>query len=249
MRLRLPLRRALLLVLFGIGVCQRDASAQQAPSQQPVALSPWVLYGEMTQGAPPEYPKEARKKHIQGDVTINVLVDPNGNVSSASWVNDGTSALLGAPCLQAIRKWKYQPTLLDGNPAPVASWVVVRFQLADRPTVQILTRDESSTPVRKVEKVHSRKLRISSGVADSIKISGKDPIYPFEARLENIQGDVFLQASIDEKGNIATLEIISGDPILVEASLEAVRYWRYKPWVLNGEPVTMETTIFIKFHM
>jgi protein TonB len=94
-----------------------------------------------------------------------------------------------------------------------------------------------------------KKLRISSGVAAGLKMHDVAPKYPKEAREKGIQGDVLLQAMIDTKGNIASLQAVQGDPILVEASIEAVKQWRYKPYVLNGEPVEVETTIKIQFHL
>lgn len=181
---------------------------------------------------------------------MDVVVDSAGNVSTAAWVEDGTSTLLSQPALEAVRKWKYQPTLLNGDPVSVASWIVIRFELADKAQVEILTRDESSTPAKKAEKLNRPlKLRVSSGVADSNRVSAEDPHYPLEAKRQHIQGDVVLRALIDEKGNVASLQVVSGDPILVDPALAAVKKWKYKPWVLNGNPVEVETTITIRFHM
>jgi protein TonB len=93
------------------------------------------------------------------------------------------------------------------------------------------------------------KLRVSSGVAEGLITHKVNPKYPREARDKGIQGDVILQATIDTKGNPTSLNAVQGDPILVEASIEAVKQWRYKPYLLNGEPVEVETTIKIVFHM
>lgn len=94
-----------------------------------------------------------------------------------------------------------------------------------------------------------KKLRVSSGVAEGLKIHAVNPKYPREAREKGIQGDVILQATIDTKGNITNLNAVKGDPILAEASIDAVKQWKYKPYILNGEPVEVETTIKIQFHM
>jgi protein TonB len=86
-------------------------------------------------------------------------------------------------------------------------------------------------------------------VADRSKIHDVQPKYPREARERRIIGDVLLQATIDTKGNIINLKAIQGDPILVEASMDAVKKWRYQPYKINGEPVEVETTIRIQFRM
>ena len=93
------------------------------------------------------------------------------------------------------------------------------------------------------------KLRVSSGVAEGLKIHTVNPKYPREARDKGIQGEVILQATIDTKGNITNLNAVKGDPILADASIEAVKQWRYKPYILNGEHVEVETTIKIVFHL
>jgi protein TonB len=93
------------------------------------------------------------------------------------------------------------------------------------------------------------RLKVSSGVAEGLKTHSVNPKYPREARDKGTQGDVILQATIDTKGNVTNLNAVKGDPILADASIEAVKQWKYRPYMLNGEPVEVETTIKIQFHM
>ena len=99
------------------------------------------------------------------------------------------------------------------------------------------------------QKTPPARLRVSSGVAEGLKIHNVTPKYPREALEKGLEGDVILQATIDRKGNIASLNVAKGDPILAEAAMEAVKKWKYRPYVLNGEPVEVLTTIKIQFHM
>lgn len=94
-----------------------------------------------------------------------------------------------------------------------------------------------------------QKLRVSSGVAEGNKIHDVTPTYPQMARVAHIQGDVLLQATISKTGVIENLRGVSGHPILIQAAMEAVKQWKYKPYILNGEPVEVETTIKVQFHM
>jgi protein TonB len=105
----------------------------------------------------------------------------------------------------------------------------------------------STTPPPKV--AAPQKVRISSGVAEGMKVHDVQPTYPQMARIAHIQGDVTLQATISKSGSIENLRAVSGHPILIQAALDAVRQWKYKPYVLNGEPVEVETQITVKFHM
>jgi protein TonB len=80
-------------------------------------------------------------------------------------------------------------------------------------------------------------------------ITQTHPNYPPLARQARIQGTVVLHAIIDKEGKVAQLEVISGHPLLVQAAMEAVKQWRYKPTQLNGEPVEVDTTIQVTFTM
>jgi protein TonB len=75
------------------------------------------------------------------------------------------------------------------------------------------------------------------------------PVYPALARQARIQGNVVLHAIIDKDGKVAQLEVMSGHPLLVQAALDAVKQWRYKPTLLNGDPVEVDTTITVTFTM
>jgi len=93
------------------------------------------------------------------------------------------------------------------------------------------------------------KLRVSSGVAEKQKIHDVQPEYPQAARISRITGDVILRALIDREGRIAELNLVSGHPLLVESAITAVKQWEYRPYLLNGKPVEVETTIKVSYHM
>jgi protein TonB len=94
-----------------------------------------------------------------------------------------------------------------------------------------------------------QKLRISTGVAEGLKVHDVTPTYPQMARIAHIQGDVLLQATISKAGVIENLRAVQGHPILIQAAMDAVKQWKYKPYILNGEAVEVETTIRVQFHM
>jgi protein TonB len=73
------------------------------------------------------------------------------------------------------------------------------------------------------------------------------PIYPALARQARIQGTVELRAIISKAGTIENLTVVSGHPMLVKSAIEAVRQWRYRPYLLNGEPIEVETEVTANF--
>jgi protein TonB len=75
------------------------------------------------------------------------------------------------------------------------------------------------------------------------------PIYSEFARQAGIQGSVVLQALIDKNGNIEDLTLVSGHPVLAPAATKAVKQWKYKPYLLNGQAVKVETQIVVNFYL
>ena len=87
-----------------------------------------------------------------------------------------------------------------------------------------------------------QKLRVSSGVAQGNLIQEARPQYPPQiARQACIQGTVVLDAMIGKDGSVQNLHVKSGNPMLAQAAMDAVKKWRYKPYLLNGTPVEVDT--------
>ena len=105
----------------------------------------------------------------------------------------------------------------------------------------------SSTPVNVPKAVNPQRIRVSQGVTQGMIIRKIQPAYPPLARQARIQGPVVLQAEIGKDGSIQNLRLISGHPMLAPAAIEAIKQWKYKPYILNGEPVEVETTITFNF--
>jgi periplasmic protein TonB len=94
-----------------------------------------------------------------------------------------------------------------------------------------------------------QRVRVSQGVSQGLLIRRVQPNYPPLAKQARIQGQVVLQAEISKDGTIQNLQLISGHPMLAPAAIEAVKQWRYKPYLLNGEPVAVETTVLVNFSL
>ncbi len=92
----------------------------------------------------------------------------------------------------------------------------------------------------------TRTFRVSSILEGSI-LRRVQPVYPPLARTARIQGSVVLYAMISKAGTIENLRAISGPPMLVPAAIDAVSQWRYRPYILNNEPVEVETQITVNF--
>ncbi|MFP5228144.1 MAG: energy transducer TonB [Acidobacteriota bacterium] len=102
-------------------------------------------------------------------------------------------------------------------------------------------------------RVHAAKpvgpIHVSSGVAAGQLIVPIQPRYPAIAQEAHIQGTVVVSAILSTEGRIESLRVVSGPPLLVQAALDAIRQARYRPWMLNGEAVEVETTIHVVFKL
>ncbi len=73
------------------------------------------------------------------------------------------------------------------------------------------------------------------------------PEYPLVAKQAGIQGDVVVKTTIDQKGNVVDMQIVSGPAMLRGPALAALRRWRYEPSTLNGQPISVQMLVTIKF--
>ncbi|HYX69532.1 MAG TPA: TonB family protein [Terriglobales bacterium] len=104
-----------------------------------------------------------------------------------------------------------------------------------------------STPTAVPKMAVPQRIRVSSGVAQGMLIQEVRPVYPPMAKMARVQGTVVLAAVISKAGTIEGLKVVSGHPMLIQAAVDAVQQWRYKPYMLSGEPVEVDTQISVVF--
>jgi protein TonB len=105
----------------------------------------------------------------------------------------------------------------------------------------------SSTPVAVPKVATPQRVRVSAGVTSGLLVRKVNPVYPPLARQARISGTVILHAVISKDGSITGLSLISGHPMLAPAAIDAVKQWKYKPYLLNGEPVEVDTEVQVNF--
>jgi len=103
------------------------------------------------------------------------------------------------------------------------------------------------TPV--VRQDVSGPVRLPSTIVAGLLVEKVLPVYPIIAKETHIEGVVVLQATISKSGTIENLRVESGPPMLRQAALDAVSNWRYRPYLLNGKPVEVETTVNVVFRL
>jgi periplasmic protein TonB len=94
-----------------------------------------------------------------------------------------------------------------------------------------------------------RKMRVSEGVSAGMLLAPIRPVYPSIARAAGVQGVVVIEATISKAGAIEGLRVMSGPAMLRPAAIEAIQSARYRPYLLNGQPTEVQTTITMNFKM
>jgi len=116
---------------------------------------------------------------------------------------------------------------------------------ARNPVFDSLGSGTTSTPLLSPPPA-ARPVRVSHMMEGNL-IHKVQPEYPQLARQARIQGTVVLRAIISREGKIENLQVLSGHPLLAPAAIEAVRQWRYRPYLLNDQPVEVETEVTVNF--
>ena len=161
-------------------------------------------------------------------------------------------AFQGAPqmdgaTLVAPRLFPRYPTTLVGPEAPAP---VTYLAMGNPNEAAANVRDAFRGPGTAVTAASPKDpVRVSSTFAAGLLREKVLPPYPAIAKAAHKEGVVVLQATISTNGTIANLRVISGDMMLRQAALDAVSHWRYRPYLLNGQPVEVETTVNVIFKL
>jgi TonB family protein len=108
------------------------------------------------------------------------------------------------------------------------------------------TRGGPQTTLEELEKFPNQ-VRVGGNVMAAQLLCHPFPYYPEKAKQEGVQGKVVLHAIVDRDGFIKDLHLVSGDPMLAQSAFETVRQWRYRPTVLYGRPIEVDTSITVVF--
>jgi TonB family protein len=147
-------------------------------------------------------------------------------------------------------------TLLDGQHRGNLNLIFVadsptRIEELVRASLQLKVQPDWGSPEESLPPTspgsRPRRVRVSQGVSNSFMERKVQPTYPESARKAHIQGSVVMLARISTEGAIKNLFVVSGQPPLIQAALDAVSQWRYKPYLLQGTAVEVETLITVNF--
>jgi TonB family protein len=176
----------------------------------------------------PEYSEEARAAKWQGAVLLQLVVDENGVPQDIRIVRS-LGMGLDQKAIEAVQKWRFKPGLKDGNPVPVSANIEVNFRLPQSPE-----------PIAAAVTVGEEEMRLRI-------VSRAFPAYPSVAKLARVQGSVTFSVIVGPDGKVQNVQFVSGPAMLAKEASDAVAQYVYQPYLLNGQPVTVQTTATVNF--
>lgn len=188
-----------------------------------------------------------------GMVLLRVLVSKTGAVEEAVALSGAGE--LPRVAVAGVMGWSYRPYLVNGEPREFQSTISLSFHdgVGKRaPSLVVMGMPGGGVagnigPVTAPARMPDGAIRVSSGVAASMLLERPSPVYPPIAKAAHVQGVVVMHAIISKDGDIEDLQVVSGPPMLVGAAKDAVQQWKYRPYLLNGKPVEVVTTINVNF--
>ena len=89
--------------------------------------------------------------------------------------------------------------------------------------------------------------QVPAEVMEKLLVHRVEPVYPAEARQANLQGIIALDVVVGRDGSVVHMHALNGPDLLARAAMDALRWWKFEPYRVNGEPVTVETTMAVEF--
>lgn len=224
------------------------------PGVKRITVGGGVQSAKMVNTVQPDYPPLAKQARIQGTVRFTALIGPDGTIKNLTLL--GGHPLLVQAATLAVKQWVYNPTLLNGEPVEVVTQIDVNFTLDDNPTTTAATGEvhrmggggigiggSGNAATGATGEVHM----IGGRVSAPVPIHRVEAVYPPGLLADGKDGVVMLGIVINTDGNVSTAEPMKGDPAFFDAALEAVRQWKFKPAMKDGQPVSVKANVEINF--
>ncbi len=193
----------------------------------PIAFEEGMKAPKVIHRVAPNYPEDARKAGIMGKVILKVTILKTGEITHLE-VLQSLREDLDRNAMEAVKQWRFEPALKDGEPVSVFYHITVNFRLNGD---------------------HGYK-KVGGTVIKPIVRHKVPPIYPEAAKQDGITGKVGLSLKIDATGEVVAAKVTrSLREDLDEAALKAARQWRFEPATENGQPVAVLYTVTLNFRL
>jgi TonB family protein len=206
----------------------------------------------------PIYPEIARQAKVEGNVVLEATTDIYGRVQNIKVLN--SIPLLDQAAIEALRQWVYEPAIIDGQPKAVTFTVNMNFRFGDKKggvaggvVGGVLGGVEGGVKGGAEGQAggdfEKGAVKITGALRPPKLLKSVDPAYPEEARKAQVEGVVILEARTDEKGAVEEVKILRSIPLLNQAAIDAVKQWKYEPFISEGKPRGVLFTVTVRFDL
>jgi protein TonB len=178
---------------------------------------------------------------------VKVLVSETGDVEKTEVLSG--DPILADAAVQATKMFKFKPFYRNGKPVKVSTKLPFNFHSSGAATANDSGAQGNSESSSGIAGSPSRRTYVIEGVIAGQLIHKVAPFYPELAKKGRVEGTVVLHAVIGKDGKIKDIVPTSGPKLLIPAAVEAVRQWVYKPYILLGQPVEVETQVTVNFNL
>jgi TonB family protein len=225
---------------------QPNPSAANTPKQ-------FVAPARLIKRIDPIYPLEARQRVVQGAVVMKATIAADGSVKNFK-ITNGDPMLRNA-ARDAVTQWRYEPARVEGVAFAVDTTITLNFSMGETLKQTLFDLTQTQTGADGVEIAAPAPLpappagvtRVSGRVMAGQLEKKVDPVYPADALAADARGDVVLLATITKTGDVGDVQAVSGPYRFRDAAIEAVKQWRYKPYVVEGVAQDVQATITVNF--
>ena len=181
---------------------------------------------------------------------MTATVAKDGSLTDVKLVSGNT--MLVPAALSAVSKWKFEPARIDGVATAAATTVTMNFTMGSNGAA---TSSEATEPMPGSAPVPARTLpeappgvmRISGRVMAGMLDKRVEPVYPADSIALDARGTVLLLATIRKTGAVSDVRVVSGPPRFRDAAAAAVKQWNYHPYLVDGNPVDVQTAVALEF--
>jgi TonB family protein len=205
------------------------------------------------------YPTDADQGKPPGDVLVRIHISGTGEVESAELVS-GNPGLAGA-AVDAAKQWRFKPYLRGGKPVELSTVLPVQFAPSEMGSARGIGTmkigrfsRESDAKSGEPENDSSaalgdpaKRIHVSQQIMQRMIVDWGTFSYPKAAKDAKIRGTVVLKAIISKGGAVEQLQSVSGPDQLLDGSMEIVRRYKYRSFILDDQPVEVETTVTLIF--
>jgi TonB family protein len=225
------------------------ASAPQAAKNGVYKPGDGVAVPVLVKEVKPQYTAEAMKAKIQGVVTLECVVQPDGTIGEVR-VTKALNPGLDQEAIKAVKQWRFKPGTKDGTPVPVLITLEMAFTRRGTPTPPLfpvrplVPGDAGSKGQPQAAGVY----KPGVGVSAPVLVKDVKPQYTSDAKAAKIQGVVTLECVVNTDGTIGDVEVTTSlDAGLDQEAIKAVKQWRFEPGTKDGKPVPVLITLEMTF--